>query len=237
MDLQKLHVPGYTGYHPGARDAIGCTPVRVQLQPRAGPPAPLPLTLGAATKPVVEPNLWPFLQTTGHQESVRPPASTIILGDKRQSNYCTQYAAAYAPPLPGSENIRSPLRIKNLDAEDASLKAMYSAAQGRISSQQLERIHEHLRERLSGKLGSHGGTAFKLRKLFKRYDMHKTGFAHIEEFRVTMEAFGIQLDNDSLLALFAKYDPECKGRIKYHDLMKKVLDADDFKKYIGGRGA
>lgn len=172
----------------------------MQLQPRAGPPAPLPLMLGVATKPVVEPNLWPFLQTTGrrdwsgwagdqmvvssHSEVCSPCQVIKRVSDRRQapsywetrgepaplkcqvtvhlpprldnpgvgmgqtaanrrfdpcsslcrqSNYCTQYAAAYAPPLPGSENIRSPLRIKNLDAEDASLKAMYSAAQGRIS--------------------------------------------------------------------------------------------------------
>jgi Ca2+-binding EF-hand superfamily protein len=44
--------------------------------------------------------------------------------------------------------------------------------------------------------------AFKFRRLFATYDTTKTGRVQIEDFRNMAEQFGMQLDDDSLLALF-----------------------------------
>ena len=48
----------------------------------------------------------------------------------------------------------------------------------------------------------------------------------IEDFRVITESFGMQLDDDSLLALFAVYDPEGTGNLSYHNLAKQLMDPD-----------
>jgi len=67
-------------------------------------------------------------------------------------------------------------------------------------------------ERLAAKLGNANDNAFKMRRLFRMYDEGRTGEIQIEDLRMSMEAFGIQLDDDSLLALFCVYDPDCTGR-------------------------
>jgi hypothetical protein len=40
------------------------------------------------------------------------------------------------------------------------------------------------------------------------------------------ETFGMQLDDDSLLALFHVYDPEGTGFLNYHELAKQLMDPD-----------
>lgn len=88
-------------------------------------------------------------------------------------------------------------------------------------------------ERLAAKLGNANDNAFKMRRLFKMYDKEATGKIHLEDLRMMMETFGIQLDDDSLLALYHVYDHECTGFLKYEELMKVLLDFDYFALYTG----
>ena len=49
---------------------------------------------------------------------------------------------------------------------------------GRLTAVRRKRLNEtleHMRERISGKLGNRNDNAFKLRKLFAMYDTQKTG--------------------------------------------------------------
>lgn len=59
------------------------------------------------------------------------------------------------------------------------------------------------------------------------------GQIQLEDFRMMTESFGMQLDDDSLLALYHVYDPEATGYLKYEALMKQLLDPDYFSLYIG----
>eukprot|EP00878_Enallax_costatus_P035636 GHUV01039820.1.p1 GENE.GHUV01039820.1~~GHUV01039820.1.p1 ORF type:complete len:188 (+),score=77.77 GHUV01039820.1:629-1192(+) len=88
-----------------------------------------------------------------------------------------------------------------------------------------------MRERLSAKLGNNNDNAFKLRKLFKMYDKRDEGMIHFEDFRMFTEAFGMQLDDDSLLALYYVYDPSGSGYLAYEDIVKQLLDADYYAMY------
>jgi Ca2+-binding EF-hand superfamily protein len=88
-------------------------------------------------------------------------------------------------------------------------------------------------ERLAAKLGNANDNAFKMRRLFKMYDADGSGRIHLDDLRMMMESFGIQLDDDSLLALYHVYDKECTGYLKYEDLMKVLLDQDYFALYTG----
>jgi hypothetical protein len=94
-----------------------------------------------------------------------------------------------------------------------------------------------MRERVSAKLGNNSDNAFRMRKLFRqpgdgglvRPEGGRKGSGpilpcslvltcciaclptcqvHFEDFRTCCESFGMQLDDDSLLALYHVYDPQ-----------------------------
>jgi EF-hand domain pair len=75
-------------------------------------------------------------------------------------------------------------------------------------------------ERLAAKLANANDNAFKMRRLFKMYDEDASGRIHLDDLRMMMETFGVQLDDDSLLALYHVYDKECTGYLKYDELMQ-----------------
>jgi hypothetical protein len=52
------------------------------------------------------------------------------------------------------------------------------------------------------KCGNSNDNAFRLRKLFLALDSSRSGLVHFEDLRQMCESFGMQLDDDSLLALF-----------------------------------
>lgn len=88
-------------------------------------------------------------------------------------------------------------------------------------------------ERLAAKLANANDNAFKMRRLFKMYDEEGSGRIHLDDLRMMMESFGIQLDDDSLLALYHVYDKECTGYLRYEELMRVLLDDDYYALYTG----
>lgn len=45
------------------------------------------------------------------------------------------------------------------------------------------------------------------------------------------ESFGMQLDDDSLLALYYVMDPNATGYLEYEEVVKQLLDEDYFNMY------
>jgi Ca2+-binding EF-hand superfamily protein len=90
-----------------------------------------------------------------------------------------------------------------------------------------------MRERMETKCGNSNDNAFRIRKLFLAWDAKNTGMIHFEDLRQMCESFGMQLDDDSLLALFYVYDPEGTGYMAYMDLVKHLMHPDTFCYYIG----
>lgn len=88
-------------------------------------------------------------------------------------------------------------------------------------------------ERLAAKLANANDNAFKMRRLFKMYDEAGSGYIHLDDLRMMMESVGVQLDDDSLLALYHVYDKGCTGYLKYEELMRVLLDDDYFALYTG----
>ena len=86
--------------------------------------------------------------------------------------------------------------------------------------------------RVHVQMGNHNNNAFKFRKLFQMFDKGKTGQVHYEDFRNMCETFGMQLDDDLLLALCCVYDPEGTGFLSYHSLASKLMDPDCYALYI-----
>ncbi len=90
-----------------------------------------------------------------------------------------------------------------------------------------------MRERMDAKCGNSNDNAFRLRKLFLAHDAKRTGLVHFEDLRQMCESFGMQLDDDSLLALFHVYDPEGTGYLAYMDLVKHLMHPDTFCYFVG----
>ncbi|KAK9825225.1 hypothetical protein WJX74_001407 [Apatococcus lobatus] len=244
----EYKIPGYTGHVHGLGETYAQTPVPAQEETMHPPPTSLlwtRSTLATITLPLKEDgekvrvaqpprqavNLWPNLQNTGKQETAKPPSSNLTLGDSRINPFITSYSQDFDSPFVSGRTLRSPLRNKNLGSV-ADLKEVYSSAFQRVGDKRLNHMVEHMKERLAGKIGNASDNAFRLRRLFKMYDTQHSGRIGIEDFRVMTESFGMQLDDDSLLALFSRYDPKATGVIEYTTLMKNLLDKDYYALYI-----
>eukprot|EP01026_Neomeris_dumetosa_P065940 TRINITY_DN6350_c0_g2_i4.p1 TRINITY_DN6350_c0_g2~~TRINITY_DN6350_c0_g2_i4.p1 ORF type:complete len:234 (+),score=43.24 TRINITY_DN6350_c0_g2_i4:10-711(+) len=124
------------------------------------------------------------------------------------------------------------MRNPDLAASD-NIKQHYISAYNRVGEKRLDKMIRTMAQRLAAKLGNSNNNAFRMRRLFKMYDQEKSGMIAIEDFRMMMESFGIQLDDDSLLALFYLYDKSGQGCMGYEELMQILLDPDYFALYVG----
>lgn len=245
---ERWKIPGYTGHIKGLEEVYAKTPIACQLEcaepdkesfiytrtvapPRAMPDRDPCNRPENAKKPQPK-NIWPKLQNEATQPSFRPPRSNIANGDLRIDGFITSYSTMFSPPAERMAKIRSPMRNPDL-AKATDLRPLYSSSFNRVTEKRLLKMIASIGERLAAKLGNANDNAFKMRRLFKMYDTEATGYIHLEDLRMMMETFGIQLDDDSLLALYHVYDQECTGYLKYEDLMRVLLDEDVFALYTG----
>eukprot|EP00775_Hariotina_reticulata_P006099 gene6099-6337_t len=248
---EQWKISGYTGYVQGLQETYKKTPIMAQLETKA--PAeesfihtrtcsPPKVTYQSMQRDACNysenvhkhadvDNLWPRLQDKATQDSFKPPCSNIALGDERISPFTTSYSTDFNAPFNNHTRLRSPMRNKDLAATETSLKEHYTSSYNRVGDKRLAKMISTMRERLSAKLGNNNDNAFKMRKLFKMYDKQETGMIHFEDFRMFSESFGMQLDDDSLLALYHVYDPSGSGYLEYEAIVKQLLDGDYYAMY------
>ncbi|GMH32521.1 hypothetical protein BSKO_00355 [Bryopsis sp. KO-2023] len=245
----EYKIAGYTGYIQGLQETYKRTPIPCQIEcqepndesfiftrTRTAPrttPSRDPCNFPETTKKAQPGILWPSLQPSAVQESLRPPRSNITLGDLRIDPFKTSYQVDFDAPHEESKRIRSPMRNEDLAKSEISLKEHYASAFNRVGEERLMKMIARMRERLEAKLANANNNAFKMRKLFKMYDRDQSGLIQLEDFRMMTESFGMQLDDDSLLALYSVYDPEGTAYLRYEQLMSQLLDPDYYSLYIG----
>lgn len=245
-------MPGFTGYIAGTQEVIGKTPIMTQLETKDPEPTsflhtrsqlPYKTTHGTTLRdPCNYPEkfhreeadvLWPNLLTQAKQPSCKPPVSNIAFGDNRIDPFKTQYGTDFIAPFSDTSRLRSPNRNEDLAKTTASLKDIYRSSFNRVGDKRLEKMISTMRERMEAKCGNCNDNAFRLRKLFLAHDANKSGLVHYEDLRQMCESFGMQLDDDSLLALYYVYDPEGTGYLAYMDLVKHLMHPDSFAYYLG----
>jgi len=245
-------IPGYSGCIPALVDTYKKTPVMAQVelrQPEEGTFLGSKTFAAPKVNPVRDPCnysdtfhkpdggvLWPSLQSKGAQDSAKPPKSNIPLGDDRIETYGTSYSSDFHAPFAPQEHLRSPMRNKDLGAAGADeagldLKSFYKSAYNRVGGARIKAMLVRMRDRFSAKLGNINDNGFRTRRLFKMYDRGQTGLIHFEDFRMMGESFGMQLDDDSLLALYFVMDPEGSGYLPYEEVVRQLLDDDYFAMY------
>lgn len=246
-------IPGYTGYINGIQETYKKTPIMAQLETKDPDPqfsfihtrtqVPYKPTLQEsnrdpcnnpeATKKPQPGVLWPNLLDKAIQDSFRPPQSNISFGDGRVDPFQTSYWADYKAPFPGHDRLRSPNRNEDLGKTTANLADIFKSAYNRVGDKRLQKMISTMRERMEAKLCNSNDNAFRIRKLFLKFDKDESGMVHYEDLRQMCESFGIQLDDDSLLALYYIYDPEGTGYLAYMDLVKHLMNPDTFNYYLG----
>lgn len=250
---EEWKIPGYTGYVQGIQETYKQTPIMAQLETKvpdqefsfihtrtqvayksthteqARDPCNDPESLKKKQPEV----LWPSLLTEARQESVKPRQSNISFGDGRIDPFKTSYAHDFHEPFEGQGRLRSPNRNEDLGKTTASLADIFRSAYNRVGDKRLQKMISTMRERMEAKLFNSNDNAFKIRKLFLKFDKEGTGMVHYEDLRQMCESFGMQLDDDSLLALFYVYDPEGTGYMAYMDLVKHLMSPDTFCYYLG----
>jgi len=243
-------IPGYTGHIHGLCETFKKTPIpsqvevqspssesfvhtRTQKSYKATHASEIRDPCNQEVKKAETYNHWPMLQTQATQESFKPPVSNIALGDNRVDPFVTSYKQDFAPPLAGQSTIRSPNRNNDLAKTTASLVNIYKSAYNRVGEKRLQKMVSTMRERMDAKVGNSNDNAYRIRKLFMAWDERKTGLVHYEDMRQVCESFGMQLDDDSLLALYCVYDPEGSGYLSYMELVKQLMHPDSFSYYIG----
>ncbi|KAL6749147.1 flagellar associated protein [Haematococcus lacustris] len=249
---ERWKIPGYTGYIHGLGETYKKTPIMAQLEVKDPEQTSflhtrdqLPFKDTHATlekdpcnypenfrKPQPD-NLWPRLLTEAKLPSAKPPVSNIPLGDQRVDPFQTSYGADFTAPFADTSRLRSPNRNEDLSKTTASLKDIYRSSFNRVGDKRLEKMISTMRDRMDAKCGNSNDNAFRLRKLFLAHDTSKSGLVHFEDLRQMCESFGMQLDDDSLLALYYVYDPEGTGYLNYMDLVKHLMSPDSLSYYLG----
>ena len=87
------------------------------------------------------------------------------------------------------------------------------------SNQSIREI-EKLREILISR-GRKG--IFMFQKILCLYDKEKTGNISFSKFKELLEIFNIIMDKQSIISIFAYFDKEKKGLIKYDDLINEII--------------
>lgn len=248
----EYKIPGFTGHVHGIQEVIKKTPIPAQIETKVPEDISFlhtrtqvqyvttrretmrdPCNDAENFKKPVPGNVWPMLQTTAVQESFKPPVSNIAFGDSRILPFNTSYADDFRAPFEGQDRLRSPNRNEDLAKTTASLVNIYKSAYNRVGDKRLQKMITTMRERMDAKCGNSNDNAFRIRKLFLAWDKKNSGMVHYEDLRQMCESFGMQLDDDSLLALYCVYDPEGTGYLAYMDLVKHLMHPDTFRYYVG----
>lgn len=254
-----MHALRYTGFFPGKRDTMGKTPVLAQdaaLNPSKGD------FLYAQTKNFVArrddpclsetwkskpcPNLWPQaqeadLEQQGPKEHVATK-SNIMFGDPRldystdsmRTSYQAFFDKMVLPQQPKGPKTMSGEELRSMSVQDTI--AAYEDAKKRLGEARIKVIMDTLKMRLSAKVSKGSNNAFMLRRLFKSIDQEDSGFIDLDNFRIMLESFGMQLDQDQALALIGTHDTNGEGLLDYDILMKRLLDPDYYALFAGKRG-
>ena len=192
------------------------------------------------------PNLWPQAQEADpEQHGPKPHVATksnIMFGDPRlddstdsmRTSYQAFFDKMVLPQQPKGPKTMSGDELRSMSVQDTI--AAYEDAKKRLGEARIKVIMDTLKMRLSAKVSKGSNNAFMLRRLFKSIDQEDSGYIDLDNFRIMLESFGMQLDQDQALALIGTHDTNGEGLLDYDILMKRLLDPDYYALFAGKRG-
>ena len=92
-----------------------------------------------------------------------------------------------------------------------------------VSKRAIDNLEKTLKEKVEQKI--HGGP-FQLRRAFKQFDSHGTGYISYREFKRCLEYGGLTGTEKDIRGLFNRYDATKNGNISYNDFVKSIFPKD-----------
>lgn len=154
--------------------------------------------------------------------------SNVVLGDDRVSykKSMTQCLFGDRVATESSSSLASPaeVKLKTREKSDNMRRRDYNEAISVCGgSQGVDGIEQIIKLKLEqrSKFGP-----LQLKRNFKYYDRHGTGFVDCVEFCRSLELMGFQFSEPQIIALFARYDKDCSGTIAYADFMETFTSSN-----------
>lgn len=144
--------------------------------------------------------------------------SGLLLGDDRIAFSESILSGTYRVTVEDKMAIPAPSLEKTL----VNRKAAYHEAQEKVGDAELNRLERVMKDKLFQR-SYMTSSPFQVNKAFKFFDREQAMRIHIEGFTRALEFLGFQFSELQNMALFARYDPDCKGTIDYMNFIAKAM--------------
>ena len=112
---------------------------------------------------------------------------------------------------------------RNVDIEERYSNAKKIVLNRGQSEDMLVQI---IQSKLAARVNSYAEQAIKVKKLFESFDLNGDGVLDEQEFRECLEKLNIQLDDAQVITLFAYFDVDRTGLIKWQAFQMKSMVAN-----------
>jgi len=200
----KRGVAGYTGFHAGEGGVVGR---HHDAARREADRTLLPKLLRSAAEPL---NYWYGDSVNGRNKS------SMVFGDERSYDYRSSMTRDFLDPCP-ERNIQ-----EYVSPHDQSLK--YRKAREKVPEWRVDAMEEDMKSKIAQR---HRGGAYLLKRSLRFFDRDNSGGLSFQEFAAGLDLLGLQYSDHEVLALMARYDPECGNDIEYATLVD-MMTAETF---------
>lgn len=147
--------------------------------------------------------------------------SHVVLGDDRDWNLTSISEEKF-------KGLRCPIQrgelVEGFSGMDPVARAqVYEIALRRVGPSAIALLERLVRDKVMQRTGG----ILEIRKGFKFLDRSGEGVLTPEEFQAALDGYGLQFEDDQLVALFSQHDKEAIGLLDYYQFMKALL-SDQF---------
>jgi len=213
-------ISGYNGHIPGVR-----TMTYGRVFPRNVKEGPKKIVPGFVDpeEMSVHPNLqYPAGTETNYARDMRCNVrnrGSIVFGDDRINNLETSYLEFYEDLRDDKPKSQMMVHIESLPTD--RLDQLYKNAERKIGKAMLDKWEISMRDKVT--MYTSGGPG-GIRKQFKYFDRDASGSVDFDEFKFALDTFGMNLNEDQLLAFFGRYDCDRTTEIGYKNFINQLLD-------------
>eukprot|EP00656_Telonema_subtile_P019044 TRINITY_DN2034_c0_g1_i1.p1 TRINITY_DN2034_c0_g1~~TRINITY_DN2034_c0_g1_i1.p1 ORF type:complete len:316 (-),score=49.46 TRINITY_DN2034_c0_g1_i1:196-1143(-) len=161
-----------------------------------------------------------YFQSTGRSvtpRKLRNIRSNAKIGDDRLALFETVSHTSFTDPA--DVGVREFIPTGPFPSREET-RRNYAYACRAVSSKDVDAIEMQMRQKIMQKYRTDG---FQMRRAFFFFDTDRSGGVSCEEMRNGLREYGMQYSEDQVLALMARYDPDCTDNIDYNTFVDKVL--------------
>jgi len=152
---------------------------------------------------------------------------SIVIGDDRIDNLNTSYLEFYEDLRDEKPKSQMMVHIESLPVD--RLDQLYKNAERKIGKPMIDKWEGAMRDKVT--MYTSGGPG-AIRRQFKYFDRDASGSVDFDEFKFALDTFGMNLNEDQLLAFFGRYDCDRTTEIGYKSFINQLLDEGSMYKNV-----